>query len=288
MKKLKNALVALVLVFCTFALVACGGKAQLDQEASVSKKGFVASNKEEVTAVFEGDDAPKYEGTGFQFTMTMTETVKGETQEIILNGYVTGDKDGNLTGIAVKIQSGDTFLANAYYKDGYTYLYAKIDEQEVKFKAAEALTGDTAATDEEDDFSLATFQNFGTQLAEMIQMIFENTATQEVEGLTFEKAIKGDNARYHVGLAENDTTEAKTTNTDVYIEIQKNTLVGLEANVNTTTKVGKTTNETAIKFATCVFEKEIKFPSFKDYKEVNEAQINLITDQFQTILGAFF
>lgn len=275
MKKLKNALVALVLVFCTFALVACGGKAQLDQEASVSKKGFVGSNKQEVTAVFEGDTKPEeFETTNFQATMTMKgTTTKGGisiTMDILMNMYITCDEQGEPTGFAIKLKSGDDFVTNIYFQDKNAYFYCKSEKTELKCKMPLDPTSNEPVT------SVASIVSMSSAIPTLAQLAFSNAFDVEIEGMKFEKAIKGDNARYHIAYTQPKSETEKEATYNLYIQLNKNTISAIEANVES--------NGINVKMAASQFNGEIKFPSFKGYKEASELEMTVLNTQIDAII----
>lgn len=255
MKKLRNIIVAICLMLCTVVLASCGG-GQLSTEAGVSKKGLKAATKEDYTTFAEGKE---FKADGFtSYRVTVTEESK--EGKVYQNAIVTTNDKGELDGIAMKyvITEGENKITmEIYYTDGTMYLHFDNGTDEIKYKLPadkieEAGLGELFSDVINDDFSMFLSQ-------------FESYIGSEEEGLVIEKAGKGDNVRFHVGLTEEIPAEeeeevsAGELSTDVYVEFKGEQLVGFEMKMvyDGNTLIG----------AYETFSGKIKFPSFKKYTD---------------------
>lgn len=242
MKKLRNIIVAICLMLCTVVLASCGG-GQLKTEAGVSKKGLKAATKEDYTTFAEGKE---FKTDGFtSYRVTVTE--ESEDGKVYQNAIVTTNDKGELTGIAMKYvitEDKNKTTMEIYYTDDTMYFHFDNGTDEIKYKIPGKLEENELA----DLVSNVTSDDFS-----MLLSMFESYIGSEADGLVVEKAGKGDNVRFHVGLIEEGAS------TDVYVEFNGEQLVGFEMKM---VDDGVTTNG-----AYETFSGSIKFPSFKKYTD---------------------
>ena len=271
MKKLRNLVVVMCLMLCTVMLVACGGaEAQLKTEASVSKKGYVAATKDDLTTFQTTNPEVKTDSLkSLRFTMKVKKTVLGTTTETIMNYIITTDANNKVNGIALKMTSGDKISLTAYYKDGNQYLNLVNGENKLKYTSAVNVNDETEGE-----------TNGGILDMSMVQKELKGTLDQFAaladqiggEGVTFEKAVKGNNTRFHLG------TTAKEMTTNTYFEFDEANLIGFEFSMT-----GETYGEMSM--ALCGFNGKIKYPSFKGYEKVDSTTIDKAMDGIIGLLG---
>lgn len=267
MKKLRNAMVAICLMICALALTACGG-GQLSTEASVSKKGYVATTKEEYTAFSEqiaGEDSTDM--NAYKMTMKMkgsTEVAGLKTEvDMLINTIVTVNAEGAVNGMATKVSSGKLKM-ELYLVDGYQYLYYKNDKEEYKYKVA--------IPAEELAETMTGASTIGDEILSMIGECMSNITVNEVltDKVSYKKAVKGDVTRFNVNLADEKAT------LDFYVENTNAKTTGAELDI--------TTKEATMKLALTKFTGNIKYPSFKKYQDATEEIVTGLSDSATTVM----
>lgn len=262
---------ALCAVLCIIVLAGCGGsKAQLDTEASVSKKGLAESSMNEFTTFQGTHEEMDTNLTSYRYTVKMN----AYGGEMYVNGIVQFDENGKLVGTAAKATSKySTGLITVeveeqiYVKDGVGYLYMKSGDNEYKYKIT--LPAEPAG-DEEDHSALDSFTNAGLDLIELLEE-FDFT---EIENVAVTKYEKGDIVRFGFEFAEGTTTNK------YYIEIDNNAITGIEIEINTPADEANDVEARYYYAAISAFDGEIKYPSFKGYTEVTEDVLNELMNVF--------
>ena len=270
MKKFRNAMVAICLMICAFALTACGG-GQLSTEAGVSKKGFVAASKSDYTE-FQTATTPDVSEIKSMKATTVIKLTAGKTviRELAITAIVSVTETGNVDGIALKLGSNTAdkkVTIEAYYNEGYSYFKVVNGKETKKYKVA---TTDVSSSEFVELLNTVDLE----QLVNDFLTALNSVEDVNTEGVTFEKAVKGDNRRFHVGI--NDTKE-KTTS-DTYVEFQGNKLVGIES--ETTAENEYLGGLMYAKVAVNKFTGNIKFPSLKGYEEITADALNKIMKEF--------
>lgn len=262
MKKLRNLVVVMCLMLCTVMLVACGGN-ELNKEASVSKKGYVSSNKEEFTE-FAAKLSSTEENTDLNaYKLTLKMDGKYEkagiaaTANIFVNIIVTVDAENKINGMAMKFESGKLKM-NVYYTDGYEYLYFKDENNEYKYKVAADLSNV--------EISEGGGHMYLSVIGSALMSIEENEALGDK--ITYKKAVKGSETRFNVNYTLDKTS------LDFYIQNTNDKTTGAEMNMKN--------DNLDIKLALTKFTGKIDYPSFKKYSDVTEVVATALTESIDT------
>ncbi len=268
---------ALCAVLCIIVLAGCGGKAQLDTEASVSKKGLAASNMNEFTTFQETHEDVNTNLKSYRYTLKMN--MSGF--ETYVNGIAQLDDNGKVVGTAAKGSSkysepttGITVEAEQeiYVKDGVGYIYLKSNVLDKEYKCKITLPTEPAEpaepSDGDEDSTLDSFASAAVELVELLEA-FDFT---EIENVTVTKYEKGDLIRFGFEFTEGTTTNK------YYIEINNNAITGIEIEANR--PADEATGQKASYYYTAIsaFDGKIEYPSFKGYTEVTEDYLEALMD----------
>lgn len=261
---------ALCAVMCIIVLAGCGGKAQLDTEASVSKKGLATSSMADFTTFTDEHTEMDTDLASYRYTVKM----KSGGMDMYLNGIAQFDETGKLVATAAKaISKYSTGLITVeveqqiYLKDGVGYLFMKSGDNEYKYKIT--IPAEPVADEDGGTSSLNTFTEAGLDLVDLLEEIGR---VVDVENVTVTKYENGNIIRYGFEFAEETTTNK------YYVEINGNAITGIEIEINTPADETTDTEANYRYAAISPFDGKVEYPSFKGYTEVTEDVLDSLRD----------
>lgn len=280
---------ALCAILCVIVLAGCGGKGQLDTEASISKKGLATSTTEDLETFLDGKKdvetgEPTLSTEGLA-SYKMTYKFKDGDEEMVLNAIVVLDLENEkIEGLALKctekVEEGNSTIT-MYIKDDIMYmaLDTNVYGQKVSLKYKTSMADDNAeATLAENEGDLdytedvdytGSFDGILSLLdsidisALLEQIINISTMYEGNENVKITKYTNGDVTRYGVEFSNADSTST----TKLYFEITGNNLTGYEL-AQTDVEDGVTYESYS---AITKFDGKISYPKFKDYVDLDEA-----------------
>ena len=274
MKKLKNLLLAFVLMFSAVFLIGCGGP--LDSEVTVDKSGTYS--KVEATSVQSEVSVSKeiYESTveGFKFSST-TKGSTGTTKNVAIIKFKDGKIYEAATKITMDLKIGDISSKSnieAYLKDNCWYISANITgagDGSVNFKYKFDATDESATEEYLESFN-ETLDSFSVD--ELLSANNEAVGSFTNGQFTYSKAVVNDIAKYKLALDKPVTAtmfgvESTLEKFETFILIKDGCLNGFEATTKSKSVIGEltTTSETHIGLAP--YSGTISYPSFDAYTE---------------------
>lgn len=265
---------ALCAVLCIIVLAGCGGKAQLDTEASVSKKGLKSSTTQELETFLDektGESELSIENlASYRYTlkskdsdgeMTINAIViidleKQEVSELAMKYYLKADTMGTQDYAiyikdSVMYMSGDLEIAGT--KSSFKYKMTLTDEEGVE---------PTAENGEDTDYAsmFAGILNMLDQMdvSGLVKTIYGLPGMYEdyLENVKITKYTKGDVTRFGIEYVDNNEETTKW-----YFEVTGNNITALQM---------EEYSETSEYFsAISKFDGKINYPKFKDYTDLD-------------------
>lgn len=245
MKRLRNLMLALIMVPCVLLLTACGGSDPFAETASVNTEGnYTTTTKAELNE-YLGTTAGYVENEktvmdGYRITITGEEEgVSLEANGVFLFGETFADTQIALKSVSTyEGQEGGAYI---YIVDGVMYMSMEAPGTSVKYKMP--LEGDDFENVNE------TFMGDTPNVAQLIEGIVEN------DDITVRVAVEGSTKKYEI-TALNEFEEEVIT----YLVFENDVLQGVSVEM----EIEGINALVAIQ----PYSGSIDFPSFSDYAEM--------------------
>ena len=244
MKRIKNLILAFVLLPCVLLLGACGGDT-LKTEAQLNTKGtYSDATVADYQNIVGTDDSAVNEKTnikGYRLTIK-TESADGSSSAIV-NGIVDLENNelairsvmkGEELGVKVDVES------ELYYTNGYAYVYANGMGTTAKYK----MQLDVKDNLDGNNDLIASY-------SEMLNTLFTEIHSKiDDEEVVVKSYTKGSTNKFEI------TADDYV----YYVVFEDNQLVGVTSSYST--------EYATINYVLVAYDKAIDFPSFKDYQEI--------------------
>lgn len=248
MKKIKNILLALILVPCMFLLTACGDdvEKQFKETASINTEGtYTETTKTELNNYLgvANNQVVENEKTTLK-GYRITGSIVSEEASIEYNGIVSFGETFADTKMAIKMNmaiEGQQIQSEAYVKDSVMYMHSEMQGMEMKYKMP-FLTGEEMDEAIDDEIGLASIED-------ILEEIIAN------DDVTVKVFIDGATTKYEI--KENMVAGALESGLVTYLVFENDVLQGIQYTLEVESEVINITIQN--------YEGKISYPSFDDY-----------------------